>query len=111
MAVFNIKFNDKEFEKNLNREIVKRLDVSGFIVEGEIKRVITDKGLILSGLYRDTITHETDVEKLRVKIGSPLTDPPYPLFLEVGTSRGIPAHAPMRTGLSNSKSRVQAVWR
>lgn len=108
---FNIKWHDKEFEEHLNKEIVKRLAVSGFIVSGEIKRVITDKGLILSGMYRDTITDEVLAAELRVKIGSPLTDPPYPLFLEFGTSRGIPAHAPMRTGLSNSKSRVQAVWR
>lgn len=111
MSIFNIKWFDKEVEAALDKEIVKRLNVSGFIVAGEIKRVITDKGLILSGLYRDTITHELNPEELKVKIGSPITDPPYPIFLELGTARGIPAHAPMRAGLSNSKSRVKAVWR
>ncbi len=109
--MFKQRWHEKEFEKHVNKEVVKRLEISGFIVEGEIKRVITDKGLILSGLYRDTITHEVKPAKLTVLIGSPITNPPYPLFLELGTSRGIPAHAPMRTGLANSKSRVQAVWR
>jgi len=109
--MFKMRWHGDEFEKHVDNEVVKRLEISGFIVGGEIKRVITDKGLILSGLYRDTITHEVIPAELKVKIGSPITNPPYPLFLEVGTSRGIPAHAPMRTGLANSKSRLQAVWR
>lgn len=103
-------FEDK-VEKHVNGEIVKRLNISGFIVGGEIKRVITDKGLIKSGMYRASIVHEVHADRLAVRIGSPLTNPPYPLFLEVGTSKGIPAHAPMRTGLSNSASRLKAVWR
>ena len=116
--VFRLDWFGKEVEKDVEDEVLKRLDKSGFIVEGEIKEVITSKGLIDTGLYRASITHEMIPEKLTVRIGSPIgdlsnprEDPPYPLYLELGTSRGIPAHRPMQTGLANSKSRVQAVWR
>lgn len=118
MAIFNISWHDEQVEKHVESEIMKRMDKSGFIVEGEIKEVITEKGLIDTGLYRASITRELIPERLTVRIGSPIgdlsnptEDPPYPLYLELGTSRGIPAHRPMRTGLANSKSRVQAVWR
>lgn len=117
--MFKMRWQDKEFEKKtLNPEIVKRLDASGLLVRGEIQSVITEKGLIDTGAYRVTMTHETDAKALKVKIGSPLGDinnprenPPYPLYLEFGTSRGIPPHAPMRTGLANSKSKLQVIWR
>ena len=116
--VFRIDWFGKEVEKDVEEEVLKRLDKSGFIVEGEIKRVITDKGLIDTNLYRSTITHQMIQEKLTVRIGSPIgsltnprENPPYPLYLELGTSKGIPAHRPMQTGLANSKSRVQATWR
>ena len=117
--MFKQRWYDKEFEKKtLNPEVVKRLEASGLVVRGAIQDVITEKGLIDTGTYRATITHETDAEALKVKIGSPLGDlknpkenPPYPLYLEFGTSRGIPAHAPMRTGLANSKAKLQVIWR
>lgn len=108
---------EKEVENALDKEIVKRLDISGFIVEGEIKQVITEKGLVLSGLYRSSINHETDPDELSLRVGSPIGDlanpkenAPYPLYLEVGTSKGIPAHAPMRTGLMRSKDKLKKVW-
>lgn len=117
--MFKMKWRDVEFEKQtLNPAIEKRLDASGLLVKGEIQQVITEKGLIDEGTYRATITHEVNVKELKVKIGSPLGDinnprenPPYPLYLEFGTSRGIPAHAPMRIGLANSKTGLQFIWR
>lgn len=114
--VFRLDWFGKEVEKDVEEEVLKRLDKSGFIVEGEIKEVITSKGLIDTGFYRASITHEMIPEKLTVRIGSPIgdlsnprEDPPYPLYLELGTWKMI-AFAPMRTGLANSKSRIQAVW-
>lgn len=121
--VFRVEYFIEEVEKHVEEEVLKRLDKSGFIVAGEIKEVITSKGLIDTGLYRASINHEMIPKKLTVRIGSPIgnlqnpsEDPPYPLYLELGTAaregnRGIPAHRPMQTGLANSKSRVQAVWR
>lgn len=118
MATFGIIWHDKAVERHVEDEVMKRLDKSGFIVAGEVKEVITQKGLIITGLYRADIKHVLFPDRLTVRIGSgigsltnPQEDPPYPLYLEVGTSRGIPAHAPIRTGLSNSKSRLQSVWR
>ena len=118
MAVFTVKWFDKALNNHVEEEIMKRMAKSGFIVEGEIKEVITQKGLIDTGLYRASITRELIPARLTVRIGSPIGSltnpkefPPYPLYLELGTSRGIPAHRPMATGLANSKSRVQAVWR
>jgi hypothetical protein len=118
MSIFSLNWFGKEVQDHVEGEIMKRLDKSGFIVEGEIKEVITQKGLIDTGLYRSSITHILIPERLTVRIGSPIGDlanprenPPYPLYLELGTSRGIPPHRPMATGLSNSRSRVQAVWR
>lgn len=116
--VFHVEYFIEEVEKHVEDEILKRLDKSGFIVAGEIKEVITSKGLIDTGLYRASINHEMIPKKLTVRIGSPIgdlsnpkEDPPYPLYLELGTSQGIPAHRPMQTGLANAKSRVQATWR
>ena len=118
MITFSIQYFDKEVRDHVEDEIMKRMDKSGFIVAGEIKEVITQKGLIDTGLYRSSITHILIPERLTVRIGSPIgslsnpkENPPYPLYLELGTSRGIPPHRPMATGLANSKSRVQAVWR
>lgn len=109
--IFKQRWFIKDFERQtLNPEIERRMDATGMIVRDEIKRTITDKGLIKTGLYRDTITFEKFMARLAVRIGSPITDPPYPLFLELGTSRGIPAHAPMRIGLANSASRLRAIW-
>lgn len=117
--MFKQRWHDKKFEREtLNPEVVKRLKASGLLVRGNIQEVITQKGLIDEGTYRATITDEVNEAELKVKIGSPLGDinnprenPPYPLYLEFGTSRGIPAHAPMRTGLANSKSGLQVIWR
>jgi hypothetical protein len=115
--IMPVESHEKKVETALDKEIVKRLDVSGFIVVGEIKQVITEKGLVKSGLYRSSINHQTDPDELSVHIGSPIGDlakpkenPPYPLYLEVGTSRGIPAHAPMRTGLMRSEGKLKKVW-
>lgn len=112
------RWREDEVEKFVNGEVMKRLAKSAYIVEGEIKKVITEKGLIDTGLYRDTIMFEMIPERLTAKIGSPIGDiknprenPPYPLYLELGTSRGIPPHACMRTGLARSKGRVEAVWK
>jgi hypothetical protein len=112
-----VKSHEKEFEAALDKETIKRLDVSGFIVSGEIKQVITEKGLVLSGLYRSSINHQTESDELSVHIGSPIGDlanpkenPPYPIYLEFGTSKGIPAHAPMRTGLMRSRDKLKKVW-
>jgi hypothetical protein len=111
-----VESHEKEVEAALDKEILKRLDVSGFIVTGEIKQVITEKGLVKSGLYRGSINHQTDTDGLSVHIGSPIGDlanpkenPPYPLYLEVGTSK-IPAHAPMQTGLMRSEGKLKKVW-
>jgi hypothetical protein len=118
MSTFSFNWFGDSVGKHVEDEIMKRMDKSGFIVEGEIKEVITEKGLIDTGLYKSSITHILIPERLTVRIGSPIgslsnpkEDPPYPLYLEVGTSKGIPPHRPMATGLANSKSRVQAVWR
>jgi hypothetical protein len=113
-----IDWRGDEVEDEVDKITLKKLDKSGFLVAGEIVKVITQKGLVDTGLYRASITHEVIPEDLAVRIGSPIGDlanpkqnPPYPLYLEVGTSRGIPAHRPMGTGLANSKSRLQAIWR
>jgi hypothetical protein len=72
--------------------------------------------LIDTGLYRSSITHILIPERLTVRIGSPIGDltnprenPPYPLYLELGTWTMI-AFAPMRTGLANSRSRLKSLW-
>jgi len=116
--MFKQRWYDKKFKKDtLDPEIVKRLEASGLLVEGEIKQAITNIGLIDEGTYRATITHETDAQALKVKIGSPLGDinnprenPPYPLYLEFGTVN-MPPFFPMRRGLIDSKSRLQVIWR
>lgn len=112
--MFKMRWDDDKLEKLVNNEVVKRLTASALIVEGEIKLDITNKGLVDTNLYRGGITHEIYLAKLTAKIGSPIKGKPpylpYPFYLEVGT-RYIQAYAPMRTGLANAKSRVQAVWR
>jgi hypothetical protein len=116
MSTFSLKWFGASVDRHVEDEIMKRLDKSGFIVEGEIKEVITQKGLIDTGLYRSSITHILIPERLTVRIGSPIGDltnprenPPYPLYLELGTWTMI-AFAPMRTGLANSRSRLKSLW-
>lgn len=108
---------DKELEKEIDDECLKRLDKSGFVVEAEIVKAITEMGLVDTGLYRSSITHEVVPEDLACRVGSPIGDlsnpkenPPYPLYLEVGTVK-MKAYHPMGTGLANSKKQLKNIWR
>jgi len=115
--MFNAKFYEDEVKREVNNEVLDRLEKSGFVVEGEIVKTITQMGLVDTGLYRSSITHEVIPEDLAVRIGSPIGDltnpkenPPYPLYLEVGTVK-MKAYRPMGTGLDNSRSRLQVIWK
>lgn len=115
--MFKQRWFDKELEAYVNDECLKRLDKSGFIVEAEIVKTITQMGLVDDGTYRASITHEVIPEDLSVRVGSPIGDlnnpkdnPPYPLYLEVGTVK-MKAYHPMGTGLQNSRGKLQAVWK
>ena len=108
------KWYGKQIAKHVDEEALKRLTKSAIIVQGEIKEVITEKGLIKTNLYRGSITYEIQDDKLTARVGSPIGDlanpkknPPYPLYLELGTSQGIPPHRPMQTGLNNSRGRIK----
>ena len=108
---------DDKLEKMVDAEVMKRLADSAIVVRDEIVKNITEMHLIKKGHFRDSIRWELYPKRLTAKIGSPLGDlmnpkenPPYPLYLEFGT-RNMPAFMPMRRGLIDARSRIQAAWR
>ena len=130
--MFKERWYVKEVEQHVNKEVVKRLYKTAFIVEGAIKEEITRLHLIDKSMFKNSITHEMFEDELMVRVGSPINNPPYPLYLELGTlsrydpnwenratsrgklndgRKGIPPYAPMRTGLVNSKKRTDVIWR
>lgn len=63
-------------------------------IESNWKANIQAAGLIDTGAYLNSVTAEQQ-EPTRWEVGTNLTDPPYPFFLEYGTARGIQPYGVM----------------
>ena len=66
------------------------LHAGGLVISNAAKQIITDKGLIDTGTMKRSVHPEVETDGKGVRIGTNITDPNYPSFLEFGTSKMSP---------------------
>ena len=88
MATMNITINSHKDEvlEELNRKIGIVLEEWGLVAE----RYAKDKAPVATGRMRNSITHQVVESEQAVYIGTDIKDPPYPRYVELGTSRQKP---------------------
>lgn len=66
-----------------------------------------------TGTYRRSIHHEPPVvtdDRVSVEVGTDITDPPYPFYLEFGTSR-MPPHPSARPAVDETQGQIRTEFR
>lgn len=81
------------------------LMAGGYVIANAAKEIITRKKLIKTGQMKRSIHPEVESSTV-VKIGTDITDPPYPFFLEYGTSR-MPPYSFLRPALDENKDKAR----
>lgn len=115
MADFNIAW---DIEFNRVRQTADRIAEVGDTIatktaidlEAGWKANIRAAGLIDTGAYINSVRAQQDRDGSWV-VGTPLIYPPYPIFLEYGTSRGIPAHGVATRAAEDARREWDAAWR
>lgn len=98
---------------NARREIDRKLrlmnEAAGIVLENGIKRSIRDKGLIDSGRYIGSVTHDSDETGCVAGTNVTREGFSYPLALEKGTRYIRPYHA-MQDGVMNSLGELRRIY-
>ena len=94
MSDVRIKWFGKSVKKTVHEQTADLITKAVIIGENRSKEIITQKNLIDSGLMRASTTHEVDRASLTGRYGSPIKPKPpaefgYPVYQELGTSKGI----------------------
>lgn len=81
-------------KRSVHEQTADLITKAVIIGENRSKEIITELGRIKSGLMRASTTHEVDREALVGRYGSPIKPKPpaefgYPVYQELGTSKGI----------------------
>ncbi len=83
---------DKEVRRNLNLLERRQMGLAkaglmagGFVISNAAKQIIKEKGLFVTRDMSRSIHPEVERGDKSVKIGSDITNPPYPLYVEFGT--------------------------
>lgn len=98
----------KKINKTATNEIEQALINSALMVERDYKLNVNQAGLIDTGRWINSITHQADdfgTDNPSVQIGATVTDPPYPVFHEFGTSR-FPATPTLTPAFSGNKQKI-----
>ena len=107
-------WNGTYYERQIQAGIVRALDKLGYQMVNHAKaKMAARPGPSKPGEYpavdssrlMTSLTHEVDQSKPSMKYGSPINDPPYPLFLEIGTRKMAPRPW-LRPGLEAIKPEV-----
>lgn len=105
MADIKIKYdNTKKSVLQLKKELADKLELCGIYVEGKAIEEITNLDAIETGRLKNSITHETDRNKLSVSIG---TNVEYAPYVEFGLGKGNRTPKPfMRNALLKSEDKI-----
>lgn len=94
--VVRIEFNlFPQISANLEGRASEVVRKTAFDIESNWVANIGAAGLVDTGAYLLSVFAEEASGPTHWEVGTNLTDPPYPWFLEYGTARGIPAHGVM----------------
>lgn len=98
----------KKIEKTAKTEIERALVTGGLMVERDYKLNVNRAGLIDTGRWINSITHKEDnfgTNNPSVQVGATVTDPPYPVYHEFGTSR-FPATPTLTPAYNSNKQKI-----
>lgn len=90
MAKVNFKMEENNINKVLNEERKAKeriLTAIGMKAVSIWQRIITQKKVVDTGRYLNSASYKIVPSENRVDVGSPINNPPYPIYLEVGTSK------------------------
>lgn len=102
MSTVRTKWFGASVKRTVHDQTADLITKAVIIGENRSKEIITEKGLIKSGLMRASTTHEVDREALVGRYGSPIKPKPpaefgYPVYQELGT-RPRPGNKGIRPG-------------
>ena len=97
----------------LDDAIDQRLEASGIVLSNAYKDQIRGEGLIDTGRFINSVTYDKDEREVRA--GTPIGDPPYPFFLEVGfrhhqSGEIVGPYRPLTKATTASEETLRAIW-
>lgn len=100
----------------LDGTIRVRKVASGVTLQNNIKANIADQGLVDTSRMLNDIQHHVSEAGDEVRVGSTISDPPYPLFLNNGFRHHISGeivgpHRFMEKGTANAEGDLRRIWR
>jgi HK97 gp10 family phage protein len=96
----------REVEGEADQAMVTALQAGALVIQNKWKRNIVAMGAVDTGTYlRSVHTEVTSRKPPEVTIGSDITDPPYPEYVERGTRRMAPRPA-ARQAIDTSEAEV-----
>lgn len=114
MAIINKIWRGTTFNSRVKNALVKRLRAAAFVVEGEAKRSMRQRGPstpgtppgVQTGTLRSSVTTEVNAAELTARVGTNLEYAPY---LELGT-RKMEARPFLQPALEKSRLRIQQIF-
>jgi HK97 gp10 family phage protein len=98
----------RQVEDESDEQMVTALQAGALVLQNNWKRNIVSMGAVDTGTYlRSVHTEVTSRRPAEVTIGTDITDPPYPEYVEFGTSRMAPRPA-ARQAIDTSEAEVSA---
>lgn len=100
--------------RRIDETIDERLDESGVILDNAYRGEIDAAGLIDTGDFIGSVTHVKEGNEVRS--GTPIDNPPYPVFLEFGFRHHISGeivgpYRPLTKAASASEGPLRALWK
>lgn len=97
-----LKSHRREAEAEMDRRFRACNEAAGIVLEGAVKRKISEKGLVRTGRYLSSVTHDSDETGAVVGTNVRRGGFSYPLALELGTRHMRPYHPMLEAALESA---------
>ncbi len=104
-----LKDHRRQAEDEIDRQLRVRNEAAAIVLENNIKRKISEKGLVLSGRYLSSVSHDSDARGAVAGTNVTRDGFSYPLALEVGTRNMRPFH-PMTDAAIESARDLRRIY-
>jgi len=94
----------ERLQSDTDQQMGTALKAGGLVIQNQWKRNIVDMGAVLTGTYLRSVSMEQTGPN-EVTIGSDIIDPPYPEYVEFGTSR-MEARPAARNAIDSTEAAV-----